>query len=406
MQRSSLLRPPTWPTAAGALWLAAVACLALFPAPVTDPRPDTLGRLCLICGDRGTSDAILNIWFFVPLGLVMAARGKGWRYSWVIGTLLSTGIETAQLVLPGRYPTLGDVVWNGLGAALGAALFRGVAAHRRRGPAASPRSGRAAAVGVGLSLALAGWLLGPSPTHRAYWGQWTPDLGFMPRYEGRLLEATFGGTPFPRGRFPPHTDGAATLRGPWVLRTVLVKGPPPPSVSPVASIYDADQDEILVLGVDGDDIVLRERTRAKAFRMDHPDLRTPGGLASIPVGDPVTLGVRRDGDDRCISVDEQESCGKGFTPGRTWGLLLYVESLPEWARRVVDAGWLLMLFAPLGLLAPLPRHVLGNAGIAVVTAMSGVMATRMTAPTMVEIGGSLAGLAVGWWARSLFRTNA
>ncbi len=81
-------------------------------------------------------DVPLNVLLFAPLGFGLAgllAGGKasgrrpwavvGWTVA--LGVLFSAALEGAQFFLPERVPSLADVIANGLGALLGAALFNG-----------------------------------------------------------------------------------------------------------------------------------------------------------------------------------------------------------------------------------------------------------------------------------------
>ena len=81
-------------------------------------------------------DVPLNILLFAPLGFALAGllggRGRAARRPWVVaggtvvlGVLFSAALEGAQFFLPERVPSLADVIANGLGALLGAALFNG-----------------------------------------------------------------------------------------------------------------------------------------------------------------------------------------------------------------------------------------------------------------------------------------
>lgn len=85
------------------------------------------------------ADVVLNVLLFLPFGaFAVAGTGSPRRQAALAalaGTLLSAGVELAQGALPGRYPSLADVVCNGLGAWLGARWMlawaaRGVAVAR------------------------------------------------------------------------------------------------------------------------------------------------------------------------------------------------------------------------------------------------------------------------------------
>jgi hypothetical protein len=77
---------------------------------------------CFTCDFRWLADAVLNIGLFLPLGMALARRGRSWWIATLAGAVFSTAIELLQMVVPGRDPSLRDIVANTLGAALGAVL--------------------------------------------------------------------------------------------------------------------------------------------------------------------------------------------------------------------------------------------------------------------------------------------
>jgi VanZ family protein len=113
----------------GYLWLV-VAVITL--APFRFRVPPAL-RLSWIADP---ADLLANVLLFAPLGFVAGlpdgatpvARGARLLVGWAAA---SAALETAQLYLPGRYPSLLDVATNTLGACLGAAV-RGGAERRLR----------------------------------------------------------------------------------------------------------------------------------------------------------------------------------------------------------------------------------------------------------------------------------
>jgi VanZ family protein len=66
---------------------------------------------------------------FAPLGVVLALLGRSRRATVGACLAFSAAVELLQLAIPGRTTSTADVVWNGLGAALGWALVS-VAADR------------------------------------------------------------------------------------------------------------------------------------------------------------------------------------------------------------------------------------------------------------------------------------
>lgn len=382
-----------------ALWGLVVATLTLMPASNPGEPGDPLSRLCVICGSRGTADAILNLLFFAPLGVHLAVAGyrRPVLAGLASGAGLSLLIEITQVVVPGRYPTFGDVVWNGLGAGAGAWIWIRLADHVRT---RNVFAARITSIVLGSLVGLAGWLLAPASTGADYFGQWTADLGHMPQYRGTLVSATLDGTAVPNARFSSSDVVRQQLDGDWTLEATVIKGTAPTAVAPAVSVYDANEDEILVIGIDDEDLVVRERTRASALRLDHPDLRLPSALEGVAVGDTLRLEARRLGQARCLSAEARQGC-QAITPGRIWALLLYPEALPEGARQTLDAVWLAGVFLVVGLLSVSRGAVAANGlGLATLVALS-VGLTRLASPPWWEILASAAGLVVGYATRAL-----
>ncbi|SMF04449.1 Glycopeptide antibiotics resistance protein [Cellulosimicrobium cellulans J34] len=149
---AGVVRLLTWTFAA---YLAAVLVVTLWPSPQSTDAPGwataTLGFLqgLGIPITLPVLEALANVVMFGPFGLlgVPLARGAGarrrgvapgpWRTAALVtlaGCALSVAIELTQHLLPGRVPTVQDVVMNTAGAFLGAALvaLAVVAASARR----------------------------------------------------------------------------------------------------------------------------------------------------------------------------------------------------------------------------------------------------------------------------------
>ncbi len=134
------MRLLTWTFAA---YLAAVLVVTLWPSPQSTDAPgwatSTLGFLQSlgIPITLPVLEALANVVMFGPFGLLgvpllrgATARRRGaplgvWRAVGVVtlaGCALSVAIELTQNLLPGRVPTVQDVVLNTAGALLGSAL--------------------------------------------------------------------------------------------------------------------------------------------------------------------------------------------------------------------------------------------------------------------------------------------
>ena len=331
-----------------AVVVAVAAILSATTFPATGTGSSGLSR-CIVCGERGVADALLNILLFAPLGVALSLNRLRAGPA-VLGAFVLSGlIETAQLlVIPGRDPSAGDLVFNSLGAMLGFALAASARWWMR------PPAARAAALAWGWSTVVSailwgtGLLLAPALPRAHYYGAWTPTYGHLEWYNGRVLEARLDSSRLRDGRLADSGTIRELLIAGSPLRVVASAGLRPVALAPVIAIHDADQHEILIFGIDGDDLVFRYRTRARALLLDQPDLRSVGLMRGVVSGNSMRLAAWRDDGALCLQRDDAIDCGIGFTVSRGWGTLMYVERLPPWLMRALDLGWLLCLFAPLG----------------------------------------------------------
>lgn len=91
------------------------------------------GKGLLLWVDYSLVEFTANILMFVPLGVLVAIvlpRRLRWLLL-VIGTVFSTLIELTQLLIPGRFSDVGDVIANSAGFLIGAGLTLLVKAIRR-----------------------------------------------------------------------------------------------------------------------------------------------------------------------------------------------------------------------------------------------------------------------------------
>jgi hypothetical protein len=81
-------------------------------------------------------EMVANVLLFVPVALFLAAAAPRLPgvVVWLLCTAASAGVETAQLVLPGRQSSVRDVVLNSAGAAIGVLLHTLVSRRRSRSP--------------------------------------------------------------------------------------------------------------------------------------------------------------------------------------------------------------------------------------------------------------------------------
>jgi hypothetical protein len=326
-----------------ALGLILLATLAPFPGA---GLPDFVG--CVICGVRGWSDALANLILFVPLGAALLANGRTGPRAVGLAGLLSAGIELAQIFIPGRDPSLGDVCFNTLGAAVGqvtAALALKLAACSGR---AAARLSLVSAIGVAVVTAVTGWLLLPALPLSALRSWYSPDRPDLELFRGRVISTSLGAVPFRTSVFPNPDEARRSLLTGAPLRIVAIAGARARALAPTLVIDDEDGNELLLTGPDRDDWVLRLRTRAASLRLDQPDLRLRGALTRVAPGDTLRIEARRDPDGYCLRVNETQACHLGFTIGSGWALLLYPRHFTPWLQRLLGAGWVAGMVVPIG----------------------------------------------------------
>lgn len=301
---------------------ALIAMATLGPGRASADEVTLLSPFCVLCGQRGAADAVANVILFVPLGMALAARW-GVATAVFVAAVLSTSVEIAQTGIPGRFPTLGDVLWNTSGAALGAMLW----AWRASGAAWVRR--RSTAVGAALLVAPAFpiLLLGSAPTDLDYFAQWAPAVSER-SYDGRVTAASLAGFELPRGRLGGSDEVRAALARGAPLGVSFVAAAPPERPSIVFRIVDAGTHEIVALVVEGNDLIWAERTHADALGLGSPDVAWAGVLEGIRPGVEVQVLVRREGGSLCMRVDTRERCGLTRRLRDGWRLLVPGRSFP------------------------------------------------------------------------------
>jgi hypothetical protein len=379
--------------------LAAIFVLTLTPA---SGHPTVSGTdLCLICGEVGAATGLLNLLLFVPfgwaLGQVSASR---WRPV-LLGLALSLAVELVQRWIPGRDVALGDVAFNAAGAFVGAGVagwWRHLLAREERRPGWLGLLAGMVGAGVLLSTAL---LFTPSLPGGVYFGQWTPDLAQFQRYDGSVTSATLGGQALRDGRLRDSGRVRSLLAEGAALEVHVRAGSPPPGLAPVFSLFNGRQEEVLVFGFDGADLVFRPRTRAVDLRFLPPEARWPGAARGLTRGRPVVLRAWQAAHGVCLALDSRSSCGLGPTVGSAW-MLFWMGDLPGAStRRALDALCLALLFLPLGLAARRRwRWYLGLALAGSALAAAPALSPLLAALSAGNVLACAAGLAGGFALRA------
>jgi hypothetical protein len=329
-----------------------VGVMTLLPHPGQEELVRATPPTCLVCGDLGGVDVILNVLLFVPLGLGLGLLGLPWPLAAAAALGASGLVELLQMkVVAGRDASVSDLITNTAGAILGAGLGRNWRALVL--PTARASTALTAAWGLGwLAAAIAtGAGLHPVPTDATWYGQWAPDLGHLDRFQGTVLSARAGETPLPPGRWDDTPAWRSRLARPdFAVTSSIQTGPSPSHLAPIVSVFDADRKEILLLGQWGDDLVYRVRMGPARLRLRNPAVRLPHGLAAPP-GSEMRLEGGTRGPRFVVASDGpggRRTRELAFSPHWTWALVLPYDHALGPEAGGLTALWLLVLLAPLG----------------------------------------------------------
>jgi hypothetical protein len=373
---------------------AVILALTLMPVPGGESRLVMLG----LGAPRSVADALANVLLFMPFGAAAAVRLRGW---WPVAAAagLSLFIEVAQLGIAGRYTSPFDVVFNTLGGVAGLALVRGSKYWLMPDRRVAVLLAGAWLIPALAVLAGGGLLFRPSVTEPALYGQWTADFGDMETYDGRVITARVGGLEVPSRRVAESAALKELLLTGAPIRVTAVAGGPPAGLAPLFSIFDAGAVEVLLIGIDGADLVFRYRMRAMRWRLDEPHFRAYGALSNIGVGDEFEVEITRQGAETCLRISDpggsRESCEFGYTVGDTWALLLF--PLPRPLPALMRVLWVAALLAPVGFWLRRWPMAAGAGALAVVVLAAAPGVTGMLPTPVSQLAAAAGGIAAGYW---------
>jgi hypothetical protein len=344
--------------------VAAILLATLLP----DSGQPVDSHLCLVCGTLGGVDSVLNVLLFLPLGIGLALSGMPWNRAVLTACVLSLTVETAQfLVVPGRDATLGDVLTNTVGGALGFVVARNAGVWLRPAP-------RTAAI---LALAwstiwltiqgISSFALAPSIPVSRYYGQIAPKLGDFALFPGRVLAARIDDVAITDTQLNEiDSVGPRLLRGATISATVIPDGSTS-DIAPIVRVEDNELEQIVLLAQDEQSLLFGVRTRAAILRLRPPLFAMAGvfrdsvskknfsGVAkrSYSATDPLRLTGSYDGREARLTVRTDSGSIERRVPVSSslgWTLVLPFRWSLEDTRTefVVSWIWMACLIAPTG----------------------------------------------------------
>jgi hypothetical protein len=300
--------------------------LTLMPTPEEAGRAAATPVYCILCGDTGSVDFLLNILLFIPLGLGLRLAGFSWRRTVLLTALLTCGIELLQMkAIAGRDASLGDILANTTGGGIGALIGAG---WRRL---VLPAEGQARRLAVAYALLLVGvwcgtaWALGPDfPREGRWFGASAPELGNFERFLGEPLVVTAGGEPLLTGPLYDQDQLTRALAADPVMAFRAVMAGPTSGLAPIGLIVDDREGDVLLIGQDGSDLAFELRMRATLLKLRNPRVSLHHGLAGAP-GDTVEAqGALRNGVLELSSRNGGRVHIRRLPVSASWGWILVV----------------------------------------------------------------------------------
>lgn len=335
---------------------------------------------CIRCGPFWLSDAIGNVVLFIPFGASLALAGVGVRRSALIGSALSLAIESLQYAgLPaGRTASLADWLMNTSGAGMGAWLALAAMPRDGRWPSLAPRVARTRLVGwtmlTVVVFASSSWLLAPVPVASLRASPptaspptpsplpYTPGFGW---YSGIVDSASVNDIAVPHGGTGPVIVSYAGPGTRDTIRAALrVRGDDRrDGVVPLLYVHRPDDPRpSLLVGQQGERIVVRTTPRARSFGLEAPDLVLAGVFSMDSTGPVVPLHLTATASRGRLSLSvgrpAQEVVEQVLllSPGLGWTMIQPVVRIESPLAVVCLALWLFAWFLPGGYWAAASCH--------------------------------------------------
>jgi len=322
--------------------------------PVSDPRgaAATTPLYCLVCGDQGVADVVVNLLLFVPFAVGLRLTGETWKRTVLAVFLISFSVELLQYwLIPGRDTSLSDLLTNTTSGAIGATI--GTHLPRWVFPDAGlARSLAVAWLGIILGILLCwGWLLAPGVPSGQLMSRWAHEAPGRDVFKGRVASVHLDGLPMPPDGTPP--DSAALRRrlehGAFSLDAEVISGQP---VSDRLWIYmfRVPSGGVLTLNQRGREAGVALPVRGLQYKLHHPVVTLPDGLpatAGVPVrvmaaesSRRIQLSTSHGGVERTLVL--------AVSPAFGWSLFAPFEVAAGEAVRWVTAAVLAAMLLPLG----------------------------------------------------------
>ncbi len=379
-----------------------ILLVTLTPIPEQAPGSAATPFVCLVCGERGAVDVVLNTLLFAPFAFGLRLSGVATRRVILASVLLTALVELLQYtVVTGRDSSLSDILTNTLGGTLGAML----AGHldtlfRPSAPAARRFAVAWAALWLGV-MAVSALALRPWAPDGPFVVQWARERPPHPPFGGKVVAASLGSIPLSHGRLPAGSELPPPMRaGTTHLRVSVLTGNPAADWRPIVTLWRPGS-EVLGLHQSGHDLVFECPSQATPLSFRSVAIRLVDAFptdSGVPLD--LTAEVARQTVRLASSYGGGQSWTLGLSPSFGWSLVLPFDYALGPEVHLLTAVWLAGFMLPLGLW--------GRAGLPVIAAVAliagSVVLGLAVLPRLAgyppvhwsEWAASAAGAALGW----------
>jgi hypothetical protein len=356
--------------------LIAIAVMTLQPDPRAVAAAARTPLTCIICGDRGGVDVVLNVLLFIPLGFGLRLAGWTRRRVAAASLLLSFTIESLQyFVITGRDASLGDVVSNSTGGMIGAALVPVCFALLAPSTRLAGRLLAAACLVWVLLLAVSAWLQAPGAQTWHLTSRWAHHAPDLYPFFGEVTSVTLDGAEMPpHGPPPGRGEIAKRLKQGEAAVAIEALSGTPTEDHHWLYMMKAGQIPQLTVTQKGRSAVLMVPARASRYKLRTPTLSLADGFPS-QAGVPVSLNGGRHGDTVRVETSyagEERAIEITLSPAHGWAMIAPFNFPMGPALRLVTTLWLALWTIPLGYWGARTRRPAWAAGLIAVTLLVGL----------------------------------
>jgi hypothetical protein len=396
--------------------LAAAICIIVIATLIPRHGSPAPSFFCLTCDEKWGVDVILNLSLFVPLGFALYWLELPPARIAVIAFGCSSVIEFLQWsVVPGRDPSIRDILANGTGAVLAGWTALAVATVLRGDRPIYYRKALAVVLAAwSLQALVTGWALVPeAPAASVYYGQWGHVFPGTVPFRGKVLSARLNDMPIRDDSLPETPLIRESIARAGVALEVRVDSLP---ASPAeAQVFGLVTGPTRIIGLDivRRGVLFQVRSRSSQLGLMRPALLVAQPVSPVPGIFDIRAILQRG------RMSVEVLAGNGLVKAQHWRLsatqgwaLIVPRPFPASLLPLWSLGWILGFSVPAGVFAcgaagslrGALRAPLVVAAVMLLPLMLAAALFHCALPTPIDVlgivGGCLAGVPVAHLLRA------